>query len=38
MFSGWYLEPGCINEWNGTKPTSGEEEIKIYAKWQMEEK
>ena len=33
IFSGWYTELECITAWDGTKPTSDDEEIRVYADW-----
>ena len=32
-FTGWYTDPECEAEWDGTKPASEEEEIRLYAGW-----
>ncbi len=33
LFRGWYTEQDCINEWNRQYPSSQEETLDLYAKW-----
>jgi len=32
-FTGWFLEPECITEWDEVRPTSAEQKLKLYAGW-----
>lgn len=32
-FAGWYTEPECINAWDFNTQFTGEETIRLYAKW-----
>ena len=34
-FTGWYLEPQAINPWDNQMPTSSDQTLRLYAKWQL---
>jgi uncharacterized repeat protein (TIGR02543 family) len=37
VFSGWYLEPECITAWDNTLPKTYDENLSLYADWQIDE-